>query len=303
MRRGGSVLPLLLVCLIAGALAADALGRTPPRSSNVHRWLGLWETNYGKLRFFDTYRAASLSPDAQGRTQYYWALDGTWTGAFKGTRDVHLAIDPRDVESAGGCGYTPAAEKDSLCGSMQLYRKRSRITSGFWNDCRLVCANHHPVRGTQRDGAYLVGFRFTQRGLPDGHTTIRTQTGGAGTGVFIGDVNPDEREYTSGRASHNTQVIAIDEIPDAVDLRLGMRMEFASLDRSSASPRLTLSGKIESSNDPHCPIGARVTVRLTEGARSAPDQVTLASAGCRKERWTSADPNRVSVRIANASTA
>jgi hypothetical protein len=301
MRRTAPVLGLV-VCLLAGPLLVNALARTPPRASNVHRWLGLWETNYGKLRFFDAYRAASESPDAQGRTQYYWALDGTWTGSFKGTRAVHLGIDPRNVESAGGCGYTPAAEKNSLCGSMQLYRTRSRITSGFWNDCRLVCANHHPWHGTQKESAYLVGFRFTQRGLPDGNTTIRTQGGGAGNAVFIGDDNPDESNYKSGRATHGTQVIVIDEIPEAVDLRLGIRMEFASIDHGGPSTRLSLSGKIETSNDPHCPVGARATVRLTEGAGRAPDQVTLASTGCRKERWTSTDPSRVKVRISNART-
>ena len=137
-----------------------------------------------------------------------------------------------------------AVEKNSLCGSMQIYRTRSRITGGFWNDCRLVCRNHHPFKGTQTEDAYLVGFRFTQRGRPDGHTTIRTQTGGAGSGVFIGP-NPDERPFSSGRATHGTKVFTIDEIPGAVDLRLGVRMNFAAVTHDDEYGHMTLTGQIE----------------------------------------------------------
>ncbi len=184
---------------------------------------------------------------------------------------------------------------------MLLYRVGEAERGGFWKACFLpeICTDHHHLHGAKTGSVWTAGFRFLQRGRPDGHTTIRTQTGGAGTLIF--DVSPiaQRKNGTRGRAVPTSAAFHIDEIPGGENLSfdVGLREgSFFSFGRDRQT--LALTGLVTTSNDPHCkPEAAYANFILSESYRGGPDQIKVSISGCRNEQWTSTDHTKVSVHL------
>lgn len=307
----GSLRAVLLLAALAvpliGGSGAGGITYIPPNSSNVKWWLGTWDTNFGKLFFADTYRAKSDVPDANGDPQYYWSGSGSWTMPDGKTVSFKGAFDARDHLTWQGCYTTYVKGRGSVCYPMLLYGSESghRITHGYWKPCFIPesCKDHHPWTGTRNGREWRMGFRFTQRGFPDGEHTIRTQTGGAGTIVWPSSpVGAGRRPHGStkdrGMAVHGSALFSIDEIDTGnltitLEVKRGYLNTYATPHEQSA--QMTLEGNVTSSNDPKCNRGNAGTIVLYDRPPGKPDRIFLNIGGCRLESWTSTDPNRVRV--------
>jgi hypothetical protein len=219
----------------------------------------------------------------------YWRAMGIWKHPNGHTEEFGGGVN---AASFSGC-WTP---KPNRCGNVQISRRGEKLTGGYWKDCEIYCTPHHPWRGEKKEGAWKVGFRFTQRGHPDGHRVIRTQTGGAGA------VSLRSEDVDYGVATHNARAFHIDEIPDAADLRITLDLSFGSITRLKGGPRamVHLEGEVKSSTDERCPKEAEVTLVLRDGAGEIPDKIVFdPAAGCRRatESWTSLNKQRVNVYI------
>lgn len=293
----------VIACSAALAVSAEAPGVThvPPNAKNVRWWLGTWETNFGSLFFADIYRAKSDVPGPNDEPQYYWSVQGRWTMPGGRQARFHGAIDQRDHLVFQGC--YEAKGPSGPCYPMLMYGDDAtdRIAHGYWKPCFLPenCRAHHPWHGDRKSHEWRAGFRFTQRGLPDGHTIIRTQTGGAGT-LAWGSA-PVATVGDPGIAVHGSMLFTQDEIPDApqlnvtVELRRGHFNSFGS--RRDPARKATLEGLVTRSNDPHCTAGLYAAVVLDDRPEGKPDRIQLRIDGCRTEHWTSADPQRVNVHL------
>jgi hypothetical protein len=221
------------------------------------------------------------------------ALKGTPTG--KGYDTVEPCwLGPYSLEVPHATG--------KACYPMLLYRYGDdEERGGFWKACFLPenCKDHHHLHGSKGGPVWKAGFRFLQKGRPDGHTTIRTQTGGAGTLIFNSSPVAQPKNGTRGRAVPGSAVFNIDEIPGGENLSLNVGLK-EGVFYSFALKRqtLALTGLVSSSNDPHCkPEAAYANFTLSEGHGGGPDQIKLSIHGCRNEQWTSTDPARVSVHL------
>lgn len=290
----------LVLTATAALAAAPAGGRSvPPTAQNVRWWLGTWDTNFGRLFFRDVYRARSDYPGPHDEVQYYWRAEGLWTMPDGRARLFHGAIDGRDHLVFQGCYQVGQDCRNPML--MYGNESRDRIAHGFWKACPLAtnCPSHHPWQGERKARRWRIGFRFTQRGLPDGHTTIRTQTGGAGTLVW--PQAPIATPNDPGKAVHGSTLLTIDEVPGAeplsvtVELRRGFVKGYGP--RRDPTPTLVLEGVVAASNDPHCRPGQYAAATIADRSAGKPDRIELRIDGCRTEHWTSADRNRVSVHV------
>ncbi len=294
-------------------LAPTAGARQAPRGAAA--WLGLWNGNFGQLYWYDLsystatwdrFGAETSTCEVYGRCRYGWLLRGIWRwpkhgwvpvkGYPSGKGDATLQpcwIGPFSLEVPGA--------KGSACYPMLLYRFGEVERGGFWKACFLPenCTTHHRLHARKTDPAFTAGFRFTQRGRPDGHSAISTQTGGAGTIVWDAFPSAGENIGRSGIAVPGSAVFSFDEIPGGSKLEIRAKLlegSFGSLD-TDRRRRLYLNGHVTSSNDPHCTAGKLVGITLTEGSGGVPDQIKLRIGACRDETWTSSDRRRVDVRI------
>lgn len=303
--------------VLAALVAAPSSGIAREAPAGARAWLGSWTTNFGALLFYDLsytdvtwdHTGAEVSTCVEYRhCEYHWLLRGMWRwpghgwvplkGTPTGTDDGTLEpcwLGPFSLEVPGSRG--------NACYSMLLYRFGDAERGGFWKACFLPenCTDHHHLHGAKHGPAWVSGFRFTQRGRPDGHTTIRTQTGGAGSVIWDEGPVANRHGGTRGHAAPGSGLFAIDEISGAqnlhitVELREGRRV-FEGLHRE----QLVLAGLITSSDDPHCRPGKLAGLWLTDGQRGLPDRIRLSISGCREEQWTSTDRARVSVHIDRA---
>ena len=153
-------------------------------------------------------------------------------------------------------------------------------------------------------GLWKAGFRFTQRGIPDEHRVISTQTGGAGAILFPDD--PDHGGH--GEATQGSAVFHIDDLGAAPEphytITLAKRRVTYERDRGSLLQTvLKMRGTVTSSTDDRCDVGAGVTVTLEE--RHNPSHPSLVELYGTKtppvclvnEAWTSTDKRRVSVHV------
>ena len=299
---------------VAALLAADAGARKPPAGAAA--WLGAWNGNFGQLYFYDleysdvtwdSSGAEMSTCDVYGKCRRGWLLRGMWhwpkhkwvtvKGYPTGTGDATLEpcwIGPFSLEVPGS--------KGDACYSMLLYRHGTdEERGGFWKACFLPenCTDHHHLHARRTGPAFSAGFRFTQRGFPDGHSAIRTQTGGAGTLVWDTYPFAAENDGTRGLAAPGSAVFNLDEIPGGTNLQLHATLLEGSFGSNGAHRRrrLFLNGHLTSSNDPHCKAGQLVGITLTQGSGGVPDQIKLRIPGCREETWTSSDSQRVAVHI------
>ncbi|MFN8131712.1 MAG: hypothetical protein U0R70_09210 [Solirubrobacteraceae bacterium] len=307
----------LAAAAVALAVLAPAAGaRQPPPGAAA--WLGLWNGNFGQLYWYDlSYSAATWDRtgaetstcELYGRCRYGWLLRGMWRWPKHGWVTIKGYPTGQDSATLQPCWLGPYSlevpgAKGSACYPMLLYRKGDEAErGGFWKACFLPenCTTHHRLHGRKTDPAFSAGFRFTQRGRPDGHSTISTQTGGAGTLVWDSFPSAGESNGRRGIAAPGSAVFSFDEIPGGPKLELRAKLLEGSFGSLGANRRrsLFLNGHLTSSNDPHCTAGKLVAITLTEGSGGVPDQIKLRIPGCRDETWTSADRQRVDVRIAH----
>ncbi|MDQ1304352.1 MAG: hypothetical protein QG671_179 [Actinomycetota bacterium] len=269
--------------------AAGVTPRGPVAPPGARAWLGQWRTNFGLVTFDDVYLAKSDAPDVHGNPQYYWRLVGTWAGHGRISGGVLQA----GFQTFGGC-WKPA-DKAVSCGKILMYRSGNRITGGYWKECRNYCTSHHPWSGSKVAPRWTLGFRFTQRGLPDGHRVIRTQTGGAGS---IALATPSD---TSGNPVDGSRMFHVDEVIGA-PMKMTVRLAGGSWDRVGRRMFLDLTGVVDSSEDSRIKRGSFVRVRLLDGRGLGPDRITIwFTTGFvdlpHSEEWTSTDPQRVNVAI------
>src|SRR3954471_2305442 len=174
-RSAVAVVTALAVTLALGGGGGDDAGAVqhiPPNAKNVRWWLGSWDTNFGRVFFQEIYRAKSEYPGPNNEVQYYWRVEGTW-GMLSGKRvNFHGAIDSRYHLVYQGCYETQLAGNGQVCYPMLMYGNAAtdRINHGYWKPCFLPenCKAHHPWTGDRKSREYRAGFRFTQRGIPDG---------------------------------------------------------------------------------------------------------------------------------------
>ncbi len=273
----------------AGSAAQGVSPRGPLAPPGARGWLGQWQTNFGLVTFEDVYLAKSETPDVNGKPQYYWRLEGVWAGHGRISGGVLQA----GFQTFGGC-WKPA-DKSVSCGKILMYRSANRITGGYWKACRTYCTSHHPWSGAKTAPRWTLGYRFTQRGLPDGHKVIRTQTGGAGSAILADPTDPGGRTVDGSRMFH------IDEIVGA-PLRITAVLGQASWSRDGRRMMMDLTGVVEQSDDSRIRRGSYVRVRLLDGRGVGPDRITIwFTTGFidlpHDEEWTSTDPQRVNVVI------
>lgn len=312
-RLGWAVLGASAALIAWAGTPHVAVAATPPAGARA--WLGHWETNFGKLIFYDlSYTdvgwdntGKEYSTCASGGCHYHWLLRGMWSWPEKpGLRKwVTVKGTPTgtNYDTIEPCWLGPfsldlANAPGDACFAMLLYRNQDKEQGGFWKACFLqeTCTDHHHLSGQKTGPVWRAGFRFTQRGIPDGQKVIRTQTGGAGTILFDSSPVPNQRGTgTRGRTTPGSQVFHIDEIPGSPNLSLSFRLVEGRYIRLGRAPTLALAGVVTSSNDPHCRFEAPIGVTITDGQRGGASQIKLS--GCRVEQWTSADPNRVSVHL------
>lgn len=301
MRTRRSVIGALVLAVVAAGVLLPGRGDALPRGAQ--KWLGTWETNFGRIVVHRVYRKKSETPDANNRPQYYWAAEGSWTTDTGDSRTIVGALLERNgFDTMGGC-WKPSPEPTS-CARILMFRSDDRITGGYWKTCRDYCKSHHPFKGTRTHGVWLLGWRLRQRGRPDGHKEIKTQTGGAGSLQ-----SPDRHFNDRAEAVDGSRVFHIDEIAEGDNQRIDVRIDNGSLYSSVSTLRLELQGRVTSSQNDRCPAGSGVIVVLVDERTGRPDRVAF---GGRKndpeghpdclvaESWTSTDPQRVSVHIDNA---
>jgi hypothetical protein len=297
------------------ALRPSARGAAAPQPPAAARaWLGHWKTNFGDVIFYSLTWTDNImdnsgtesSTCALGQCHYHWFLRGMWAWPKHGWVTLKGTPTGRDYDTLEPCWLGPynldvPGAPGKACYPMLLYRVGEAERGGFWKACFLPenCTDHHHLNGAKTGPVWTSGFRFFQRGRPDGHTTIRTQTGGAGTLIFDSDPIAGRRNATRGRAVPTSAVFHLDEIPGGENLSLNVRLrEGAFFSFAHDRPTLAVSGLVTSSNDPRCkPEAAYVNFILSEGSGGGPDQIKLSISGCRNEQWTSTDSTKVSVHL------
>ncbi len=304
----GLFVALALVVAAAGLVASPGNGASavhvPPTAANVETWLGVWHTNFGTLHFYDAYRVKVDTFGIPGNPDHVWRVDGIWAPPGKRLRHIHGIVDSRDYQSIGGCWGPNVDGNPCSASNILIFRHGHQIYDGYWKQC-LPCnygEHGHPWRGERVHGDWVAGFRFTQRGRPDGHTVIATQTGGAGKLIF----DPPLRVGTLGFATTGSGAFHIDEVPGAPHLTLTIKFTRGTIRAVSFNHRRTLElvGKVTATNDPRKCAQSEVNMRITEGVPTPgrgtiPDRIALAT-GCFREQWTSADRRRVNVHIEEA---
>jgi hypothetical protein len=311
-----SALVVLTTASSAGtALPARAVAaRAPKPPAGAQAWLGHWKTNFGDVIFYDLSwtdnimdnTGAESSTCASGQCYYHWFLRGMWAWPKHGWVTLKGTPTGKGYATVEPCWLGPYSLEVShatgkACFPMLLYRYGSEERGGFWKACFLQenCTDHHHLHGSMTGPVWKAGFRFLQRGRPDGHTTIQTQTGGAGTLIFNTSPIAQARNGTRGRAVPGSAAFHLDEIPGAENLSLNVGLKEGVFFRCGLQRQtLALTGLVSSSNDSHCkPEAAYANFILSEGHGGGPDQIKLSINGCRNEQWTSADPTRVSVHL------
>ena len=298
LRLAAVIVLVAVATATGGANVATAASKPVPAAAK--EWLGTWHTRFGELYFDDVHWQNSGIEDAHGNYEYYWELTGTWDRPNHPTTDVHGAIGKSPYGTFQGCWTPPKGPGVTSCAAILVFRYGKELRGGYWKPCALqeICKSHMDWKGFKTQGAWIAGFRFLQRGRPDGHTTIKTQTGGAGSLVF-----KTESKTRGGSPSAGSHVFHIDEIPDAADLHLTLLPLFGSYESGDRFRQVTVVLAVEKSTDPRCKRGAEMRLDLTDGEGVRPDQIHLAPTGdhvCNRagETWTSTDPSRVSVHVA-----
>lgn len=311
----GKRLRWTVVAAVAAALAlagSTTASGAPARPAGASAWLGEWETNFGKLIFYDlSYtdvgwdnQGREYSSCAQGACRYHWLLRGIWNWPT-GKTWVTIKGTPvgKDYDTLEPCWLGPFSvdlpnAPGDACYAMLLFRNGDKEQGGFWKACFLpeLCTDHHHLSGQRTGPVWRAGFRFTQSGIPDGHRVIRTQTGGAGTILFGSYPVPNPKgRGTRGRTTPSSQVFHIDEIPGASNLKLSFQLKEGRYLTLGRKRTLTMAGIVTQSDGPTCHPGSLIGVVITDGQRGGASQIKLA--GCRNEQWTSADSSRVSVHV------
>lgn len=292
---------------------AGAAGASQP-PAGARAWLGHWKTNFGDVIFYDLSwtdntmdnSGTESSTCALGHCEYHWFLRGMWAWPKHGWVTIKGTPTGSDYATVEPCWLGPLSldvpgASGKACYAMLLYRYGSEERGGFWKACFLqeLCTDHHYLHGAKSGPVWTAGFRFFQRGLPDGHTTIRTQTAGAGTLIFDTAPVAQRKNGTRGRANPGSGVFNLDEIPGAENLSLNVGLREGSFFSFGLQRQtLALTGLVTSSNDPHCkPEAAYANFILSEGHGGGPDQIKLSIAGCRNEQWTSTDHTKVDVHL------
>jgi hypothetical protein len=287
---------LVLAVATAAGLALPGSGGALP--AGAQKWLGTWETNFGKVQIFRVYRKKSDYPDVNGKPQYYWAVEGGWTTKEGTSRTIAAAlIDRNGFDTLEGC-WKPSPEPTN-CARILMFRKDDRITGGYWKNCRDYCKSHHPFKGERKHGVWLLGWRFRQRGKPEGGAE-KTQSGGAGSLMSSNRRFDDNNEALDGSG-----VFHVDAEQQRVDIRIDRGNLFTS---SVSTVALEIEGVVTRSESAECPVGAEVQVILADERTGRPDRITFIGQSsaredpgqpdCRiKQRWISTDPDRVSIHI------
>jgi hypothetical protein len=288
-----------LSALLVALVAPSATGLTPPAARG---WLGTWTTNYGEVWFYDVHRQKSDYPDAQGNPQYFWQIHGAWRspGAYR-TIEAAL-VEEQDFLTLGGC-WVPSPEPTN-CARILIYRSGGELTGGYWKTCRDYCKSHHPWKGEFDHENATVRFRFNQRGAPDGRRDLATQMVGTGS-IVHQSARKAKRER--GIATAASKVFLI-----LGDGSAAPRIEFAVDSAYSPDPlarrdQLNLEATVTRSGEPACPVGAAAGLSLTDGRGGVPDAIELSDdtdsddkhpIPCQLDiKWTSADADRVNVRL------
>ena len=105
---------------------------------------------------------------------------------------------------------------------------------------------------------WKVGFSFRQRGIPDGHTVISTQTGGAGSVIFTNHPSRADR----GEATDGSAVFHIDDLGAAPEPQFTIGLVRGNYSYGPDETTLRLVGVVTHTNDDRCQAGAKVSVTL-----------------------------------------
>lgn len=271
-----AVLPALLL------LPGTPAGSRPPE--NVRAWLGSWETNFGTLFFYDVFREDGG-----------WKIRGVWTRDDDDRKRIDAGLIARDrYRTVDGC-WLPPPEPET-CGRIFVYRRDEKIRGGYWKTCRLNCNPHHPFKGEKKEGAWKVGFQFTQRGRPDGERNLFTQSGGAGSLVFRHDPRDTRVNPAATRGSRMFQV------EGSRGPRMTVRLNDPQWREGERRTTISLAGQVTSRNA-ICDRGDNIGLLLQEGKGGVPDAIVLVYKQCDRQtrRYVSLDKNRVDVRISSPS--
>lgn len=306
----------LAVALAAVLALCSAPGLAREAPAGARAWLGEWHTNFGTL-FFYSLEYSDVSWDDSGaevsacqayhQCARHWFLRGLWDWPGHSTVVVKGTPAGHDFDTLEPCWLGPAsldipgATTGNACYAMLLYRVRNEERGGFWKECFLpeICTDHHHLHGTKTGPVYSAAFSFLQRGRPDGHAVISTQTGGAGRIIFS---KPPEAGG-AGMMAPGSTLFHVDDLgaapePQFTVALLGGRLDTASHGRTE----LRFRGAVIKSSDPRCPAGADVILSLRGGAAGDPVRIDLRGGAYSRcmvaESWTSTDPRRVSVHIA-----
>jgi hypothetical protein len=322
---------VVLAASAVGLVTAPGGGAKPTAPAGVREWLGDWKTNFGEIWFSSlTYTdtvwnrssgAEVSSCQAYRDCQYGWVLRGLWH--WPGHDWVPLKAkfapnaQPKDYNSMEPCWLGPYSlevpgNSGNACYAMLLFKYGEEERGGFWKACFLEenCKDHHYLHGQKvaehngESGLWKVGFSFLQRGKPDGHNVITTQTGGAGTMIF--PENPSGVGH--GQATEGSLVFHVDNLGAAPEPQYTITLLRGKVtyerDRGELLQTiLRMTGIVSSSNDGRCHVGAQVRVELDERHRAGHPSV-IALEGSQfppfcavNETWTSTDKSRVSVHV------
>jgi hypothetical protein len=326
---------------LVGAPGAGSAGGPPEWASGWlgvwHTNFGeLWFTNLVYTDAVINDDGTEGSSCAAGECSYHWLLRGIWrwpgakghvnlqTGkvdtppfparwvAVKGFPDSKNSFEPCWVGPRAvfyGKGYA-----GDECNFMLLYRDGNKERGGGWKTCPLEgsgpnCGDHHYLSGKRvlagsGGGGHLweVGFRFLQRGAPDGGEQVATQTGGAGTLIFSHE--PGGR--TVGQAAEGSEVFHVEDTGQFTQTHVTVSLENGALDvrRSEGETVLAFQGPVTASEDDRCPVGSRVNFGLVyRHNRSNADRIRMrgnqfATPTCDiNETWTSTDRRKLSITI------
>ena len=289
----------LLVTALALLIAAGG-GQAAKTPANAEVWLGTWDTNFGTVYFRDVYRVKNDYPELNGK--YGWVAEGTWDR--KGGNPTHISggITGDGLRTFAGCWRPPPTPDSSRCGQILIHRTGKKISGGYWKACGLGtnCANHHPWKGKREEGAWKVGFRFTQKGFPDGHRGIPTQTGGAGAIVLQHEPGVGD---SVGVATHESRVFHVEHVPDVGDINVTVGLGGGRLDPGDRRTSLVLTGVVTKTDYAGCTKDSIVSFFLRDGHGGVPDQIHMRpkSETCDIDlTWTSKDKQRVNVHIDKA---
>jgi hypothetical protein len=312
----------VVACVVSlAALPTVSVARQAPAADRA--WLGDWKTNFGELWFYSL-GYTDITWDGSGKEyssclqlrecHYHWLLRGLWHWPLHGWVPVKGTPDGKEPGTMEPCWEGPLSAtlpglRGNGCFVMLLYRYRDKEQGGFWKACFLPenCTDHHYLHGTRvaehggDGGLWKVGFSFTQKGRPDAHHVISTQTGGAGTVIFSQDPSTGAR----GEAAEGSLVFHIDNLGAAPEPSFTVTLERGSahVDRSARETVMELGGFVSSSNDGRCRVGALIRITIYQRHNpSHPNRVRLQAANgferCQvNETWTSTDRRRVSVHI------